>query len=123
MTNAERISALDPSVKSEYARPSQTDGWGFSPPSAGGFLFLEDVRMAVQPIYPGAVDWSGVNPGMYLKLDESGLFTCLVSFFRVVYSPHGGGHGVVILTDPQERDPSAINAVYTDNRALAEYLK
>ena len=83
----------------------------------------EGTPMADQPINPGVVDWSGENPGMYLKLDESGPFTCLVSFFRVVYSPHGGGHGVVILMDPQGRDPNAINAFYTDNRALAEYLK
>jgi hypothetical protein len=83
----------------------------------------EDLHMADQPINPGVVDWSGENPGMYLKLDESGPFTCLVSFFRVVYSPHGGGHGVVVLMDPQERNPNAINAFYTDNRALGEYLK
>jgi hypothetical protein len=79
--------------------------------------------MAEQPINPGVVDWSGENPGMYLKLEESGPFTCLVSFFRVVYSPHGGGHGVVILMDPQGRDPTAVNAFYTDNRPLADYLK
>jgi hypothetical protein len=79
--------------------------------------------MADPPINPGMVDWSGENPGMYLKLDEAGPFTCLVSFFRVVYSPHGGGHGVIILMDPQGRDPQAINAFYTDNPALAEYLK
>jgi hypothetical protein len=79
--------------------------------------------MADQPINPGVVDWSGENPGMYLKADDAGPFTCLVSFFRVVYSPHGGGHGVVILMDPQGRDPNAINAFYTDNRPLAEYLK
>jgi hypothetical protein len=81
--------------------------------------------MADQPINPGVVDWSGENPGMYLKLDEAGPFTCLISFFRVVYSPHGGGHGVVLLMDPQGRDPTAtaMNAFYTDNRALAEYLK
>ena len=79
--------------------------------------------MLDQPITPGVVDWSGENPGMYLKLEESGPFTCLVSFFRVVYSPHGGGHGVVLLMDPQGRDANAINAFYTDNRALADYLK
>jgi hypothetical protein len=79
--------------------------------------------MADPPINPGMVDWSGENPGMYLKLDEAGPFTCLVSFFRVVYSAHGGGHGVIILMDPQGRDPQAINAFYTDNPALAEYLK
>jgi hypothetical protein len=85
----------------------------------------EGTAMADQPINPGVVDWSGENPGMYLKLDEAGPFTCLVSFFRVVYSPHGGGHGVVVLMDPQGRDPTitAMNAFYTDNRALAEYLK
>lgn len=79
--------------------------------------------MAHQPINPGTVDWSGENPGMYLKQEESGPFTCLVSFFRVMYSPHGGGHAVVVLMDPQGRDPSAINAIYTDNRPLALYLK
>jgi hypothetical protein len=110
-------------MKTGYARAAQTDGWASTLPLPGDFLFSEDARMADQPINPGAVDWSGENPGMYLKLDESGPFTCLVSFFRVVYSPHGGGHGVVILMDPQGRDPSAINAFYTDNRALAEYLK
>lgn len=79
--------------------------------------------MAHQPINPGVVDWSGENPGMYLKLEESGPFTCLVSFFRVVYSPQGGGHAVVVLLDPQGRDRNAINAMYTDNRGLAQYLK
>lgn len=84
---------------------------------------VEGLPMADQPINPGVVDWSGENPGMYLKADEAGPFTCLVSFFRVVYSPHGGGHGVVILMDPQGNNPNAVNAFYTDNRALAEYLK
>jgi len=83
----------------------------------------EETPMADQPINPGLVDWSGENPGMYLKLEESGPFTCLVSFFRVVYSPHGGGHGVVILMDPHGHDANAVNAFYADNRALAEYLK
>lgn len=43
------------------------------------------------PAYPGTVDWSGENPGMYLKETQDGPFVTLLSFFRVVVSPHGRG--------------------------------
>ena len=52
------------------------------------------------PINPGSVDWSGENPGMYLKETPDGPFVTLISFFRVVLSPHGRGHAAFLLLDP-----------------------
>ena len=80
--------------------------------------------MAEPPTHPGKVEWSGENPGMYLKMEEDGPFACLVSFFRVVCSPHGPGHSLVILTEPAQSGerPGQVNACYTDNPDLARYL-
>lgn len=80
--------------------------------------------MAEPPTHPAKVEWSGENPGIYLRMEENGPFTCLVSFFRVVYSPHGPGHSLVILTDPSQKGerPGQVNACYTDNADLARYL-
>lgn len=80
--------------------------------------------MALAPINPGKVDWSGENPGMYLKMEENGPYTTLVSFFRVVYSPQGVGHAVVVLTDPTGKvgGSDQVNACYADNQELAQYL-
>jgi hypothetical protein len=74
--------------------------------------------------HPGAVDWSGENPGMYLKENADGPFVTLVSFFRVVVSPHGRGHALVLLEAPllQGSFPGALNVCVTDNDALARYL-
>ncbi len=75
------------------------------------------------PINPNAVDWSGENPGITLKSGPDGETTCLVSFFRVVVSPHGPGHAAFILTDPKQTGQGqAVNACYTDNEPLARYL-
>lgn len=80
--------------------------------------------MARVPINPGKVDWSGENPGMYLKDSTDGPFVTLVSFFRVVTSPHGKGHAAFMLLDPQGngRKPGRPNVCLTDNEPLAEYL-
>jgi hypothetical protein len=80
--------------------------------------------MSRPPIHPGTIDWSGENPGLYLKEREDGPFTCLASFFRVVVSPHGFGHAAVILLDPagQGGPSERPNACYTDNPSLARYL-
>ena len=75
--------------------------------------------MTKKIIYPGEVDWSGENPGMYLKEREDGPFTTLVSFFRVVLSPHGRGHAVVVMQAPQG---GAGNVCWSDNEPLARYL-
>ena len=76
------------------------------------------------PIHPGTVDWSGENPGMYLKEEADGPFVTLVSFFRVVLSPHGRGHALVLLEAPMlDRSlPEALNVCVTDNEPLARWL-
>jgi hypothetical protein len=75
-------------------------------------------------VHPGEVDWSGENPGMYLKETADGPFVTLVSFFRVVASPHGRGHALILLEAPllHRSLPEALNVCVTDNDALAHYL-
>jgi hypothetical protein len=78
-----------------------------------------------EPInFPGTVDWSGENPGISLKEAPDGPFVTLASFFRVVLSPHGRGHALVLLQSPQDtRAPAERgNFCLHDNEALARYL-
>lgn len=76
------------------------------------------------PVVPGIIDWSGENPGMYLKERPDGPFVTLVSFFRVVLSPHGRGHALVLLEAPLYEGslPEALNVCITDNEPLARWL-
>ena len=75
-------------------------------------------------IHRGTVDWSGENPGMYLKEKDDGPFVTLASFFRVVLSPYGRGHALVLLESPllDTSLPEALNVCVTDNDALARWL-
>jgi hypothetical protein len=77
--------------------------------------------MAEPITFPGTVAWSGENPGISLKTDPAGPFTALASFFRVVLSPHGRGHALVLLQAPQD-GASEGNLCLTDNEAMARYL-
>ncbi|HUU73584.1 MAG TPA: hypothetical protein VMW70_13230 [Burkholderiales bacterium] len=72
----------------------------------------------------GEVDWSGENPGMYLKASATGPYVTLISFFRVVTSPHGRGHAAFLLLDPHGngKQPNRPNVCLTDNEPLAAYL-
>jgi len=76
--------------------------------------------MAETFLFPGQVEWSGENPGISLKEDPSGPFTTLASFFRVMLSPYGRGHALVLLTAPQTEGPG--NICLTDNEPLARWL-
>ncbi len=80
--------------------------------------------MAEALVFPGKVEWSGENPGVSLKEDPAGPFTTLASFFRVVLSPHGRGHALVLLCAPQEGAPPADrpNICLTDNEPMARWL-
>jgi hypothetical protein len=80
--------------------------------------------MAEPILFPGMVEWSGENPGISLKEDPDGPFVALASFFRVVLSPHGRGHALVLLQSPQETNPppARANLCLTDNEPLARYL-
>ena len=74
--------------------------------------------------FPGTVEWSGENPGISLKEKPDGPFVTLASFFRVVLSPHGRGHALVLMQSPQDAKPPAARANYCfhDNEKLARYL-
>lgn len=78
-----------------------------------------------QAVNPGKVEWSGDNPGIYLKETAEGDWTSLAVFFRVTYSPHGRGRAMVVLGHPHagEGYPSADNLCITDNPDLFAYLK
>ena len=80
--------------------------------------------MAEPLVFPGTVEWSGENPGISLKETPDGPFVALASFFRVVLSPHGRGHALVLLQSPQDPEPPAErgNFCLHDNEALARYL-
>jgi hypothetical protein len=80
--------------------------------------------MAEPIVFAGTVEWSGENPGISLKEQPDGPFTTLASFFRVVLSPHGRGHALVLLQSPQDAAPPAERANFclTDNDALARFL-
>jgi hypothetical protein len=77
--------------------------------------------MADPILFPGTVAWSGENPGVSLKTDADGPFTALASFFRVVLSPHGRGHALMLLQAPQD-GASDGNLCLSDNEPLARYL-
>ncbi len=74
--------------------------------------------------FPGTVEWSGENPGISLKERPDGPFTALASFFRVVLSPYGAGHALVLLQSPGEAKPAKDrpNLVLHDNEKLARFL-
>lgn len=80
--------------------------------------------MADTILFPGTVEWSGENPGISLKERPDGPFVTLASFFRVVVSPHGRGHALVLLQSPNDGNPPADkpNVCYHDNEKLARYL-
>ena len=84
----------------------------------------DDALPRTASVRPGAVDWSGENPGMYLKEAPDGPFVTLISFFRVVLSPFGRGHALVLLESPllDTSLPEALNVCVTDNDALARWL-
>src|SRR3954471_1649260 len=74
--------------------------------------------------FNGKVEWSGENPGISLKEHPDGPWTNLASFFRVVLSPYGRGHALVLLQSPNEANPpeGRPNICFHDNEELARYL-
>ena len=71
-------------------------------------------------INPGRVDWSGENPGIYLKETADSDFATLALFFRVVLSPHGRGHAAIVLGAPDEAAgwPEVSNFIINDNHLV-----
>ena len=75
------------------------------------------------PVNPGKVEWSGENPGIYLK-DDAGNWQTLSVFFKVVTSPFGAGTGLLVLGSPFEAlaYPAANNACVGNNEPLMRWL-
>lgn len=76
-------------------------------------------------INPGRVEWSGENPGIYLKNDPAGArYDVLALFFRVVLSPYGRGHAGLVLGAPDEARgwPKVPNLIMTDNQRLMRWI-
>ena len=74
--------------------------------------------------FPGTVEWSGENPGISLKETPDGPFVSVASFFRIMLSPHGRGHALMLMMSPQEANPPPErgNYCFNDNEKLARYL-
>ena len=75
------------------------------------------------PVNPGKVEWSGENPGIYLK-DDDGNWKTLSVFFKVVTSPLGRGIGALLLGAPYQGAgfPAVNNVFVTDNQPLMRWL-
>ena len=75
------------------------------------------------PVNPGKVEWSGENPGIYLK-DDAGAWQALAVYFRVVTSPYGLGSGAIVLGAPGAADgyPTAPNLCLSNNEPLMRWL-
>ena len=75
-------------------------------------------------INPGRVDWSGENPGIYLKSDPAGDYTALALFFRVALSPFGRGHTAIVLGAPDADKgwPEVPNFIMTDNQQMMRWI-
>ena len=75
-------------------------------------------------INTGRVDWSGENPGIYLKQDPEKDYTALTLFFRVVLSPYGRGHAAIVLAQPDQPGgwPDVANFIMTDNQRMMRWI-
>ena len=76
------------------------------------------------PVNPGDVEWCGDNPGIYLKTNPEGDWSVLAIFFRIMLSPFGRGHTMIVLDSPNEEVgyPEKNNFCLTDNNAMTDYL-
>ena len=75
--------------------------------------------MASQDADPNRVILTGENPFIRLRESDDGPETTVASFWRIILSPGGPGHGLYLksdLTDDQWR-------IYSDNIAMARWLQ
>lgn len=80
--------------------------------------------MTRMSINPGTVEWSGENPGIYLKQHPGEDYTALALFFRVVLSPHGRGNAAIVLGAPDSAKgwPAVTNFIMTDNQRMMRWI-
>ncbi len=81
--------------------------------------------MKRKSINPGRVDWSGENPGIYLKqCPDAENYSALALFFRVVLSPYGRGSAAIVLGAPDTAKgwPDVPNFIMTDNQRMMRWI-
>lgn len=80
--------------------------------------------MSRPAINPGSVEWSGENPGIYLKETKDGDYSVLALFFRVVFSPYGRGSAAIVLANPDVEQgwPLVTNFIMTDNQRMMRWI-
>src|SRR5437588_1540765 len=95
-----------------------------NPPLWLSSTFGQEHSMTDAINFPGTVEWSGENPGISLKDAPDGPFVTAASFFRVVLSPFGRGHALMLAMSPQDANPPLArgNFCFHDNGKLARYL-
>lgn len=77
----------------------------------------------ITTVRPGAVDWTGDNPFIYLKTDPAGDWSALALYFRIALSPFGVGQAMLVLEAPyQPAQAGARRLVLTDNPAMTRYV-
>lgn len=77
----------------------------------------------ITTVKPGAVDWTGDNPFIYLKTDPAGDWSTLAVYFRIALSPYGVGQAMLVLESPyQPERTDARRLVLTDNPSMTRYL-
>ena len=78
----------------------------------------------VDPVNPGKVIWTGENPGIYLRETSDGPWVTLSLFGRIILSPKGPGHFMLILDKPDEKvtTPEANNFVITNNPEMFQFI-
>jgi hypothetical protein len=76
------------------------------------------------PLLGNAIDWTGDNPGIYLKDAAEGPFRTLCLWFRIAWSRLGAGHALVLFEDPTRSGslPEVANFCIADNMPLAQDL-
>ncbi len=76
-------------------------------------------------VNPGTVTWAGDHLLLYLKPPGTVEDTTLVSYYRTLYSPAGGGHTALVLSDIEADGwgDNDLRAVYTDNKGLTDWIR
>ena len=73
----------------------------------------------------GTVTWAGDHLLLYLRPPGVVEDTTLISYYRTLYSPAGGGHTALVLSDIEADGwgEDDLRVIYTDNECLTDWLR
>jgi hypothetical protein len=82
------------------------------------------IETVYEPVLSGKVEWTGENPGIFLKEHPAGAYTALATFFRLCITPFGPGHMLLVLLDVDRIAPDDhARFCVSDNPPMAEWLR